>query len=203
MRGDVNRKPALPSLCALIATAGFLVTSLPAVAQDRPTVLLLDGLGVYMENPYVGVSSLAGSLQRQGYRTVLDSHFMNRSAGEVPAVIIGHSMGGASALTFARRMVSAGQPAPLVITIDAGPVPLACVSECINIHGPGFPDVAGARNIDAWKSGANMVAHAMLATNPVVQQIVLDATARYIARHATRPDRAAQPAAPPSISRRG
>jgi len=33
--------------------------------------------------------------------------------------------------------------------------------------------VVGAENIDAWQAGAFMVPHAMLATNPAVQQMVL------------------------------
>ncbi|QCK86749.1 hypothetical protein E8L99_13780 [Phreatobacter aquaticus] len=146
-----------------------------AAAQDtRPTVLLLDGLFIYVHQQYVGVSALAGMLDRLGYRTLVDTHLMTRTANAAPDVIIGHSMGGSSALKYAGEMVAAGKPAPVIITIDAAFGSPACpVPRCTNIRTPGFPDIVGAENIDAWKAGAFMVNHAMLATNPAVQQMVL------------------------------
>jgi len=156
-------------MLALIAGQG------PAASQEpRPTVLLLDGLFIYVHQNYIGVSALAGALERMGYRAVVDTHLMSRTAREEPAMIIGHSMGGASALNHARGMVAAGKPAPLVVTIDAafGSPPCA-VPRCINYFSPGFPSVEGAENVDAWKAGAFMVNHAMLATNETVQRLVL------------------------------
>ncbi len=162
--------------------------------ESRPTALLLDGLGVYVQNDYIGVSPLAAPLQQQGYNTVVDTHFMSRSGGVRPAVIVGHSLGGTSALRLARKIAESGQNPPLVITIDAAPGSPACVGECINIHGPGFPDIPGARNIDAWKSGAYLVNHAMLATNPSVQRMILQLTGQHIA-HLVPPAETAPPRA--------
>lgn len=146
-----------------------------------PLVLLLDGLGVYVENDYVGVSALSRPLRQQGFRTRSDTHFLNKQAGAAPNVVIGHSLGGSTALRFAGDLVRRGDPAPLVITIDAAPGSPSCpVARCINIHGPGFPDVRGARNIDAWAAGARFVAHAQLPTHPAVEAMILDLTATYM-----------------------
>lgn len=149
-------------------------------------MLLLDGLGVYVENEYVGVSALAAPLRAQGFDTRVDTHFMRKTQGLVPDVIIGHSMGGSMAITYAREMVKAGKPAPLVITIDAAPAPPPCgVPTCINIKGPGVPNVRGATNIDAWASGAPYVNHAMLPTHPAVKSIILQQTAAFLAARKT------------------
>jgi len=150
--------------------------------ETAPLVLLLDGLGVYVESDYIGVSALARPLQQQGFRTRVDSHLMAKTGGVVPDIIIGHSMGGDTAIRYSRQMMRAGRAAPMVITIDAAPAPPACaVPRCINIHGPGFVNVRGATNIDAWASGARFVSHARLATHSVVQTIVLDQTAAWMA----------------------
>lgn len=153
-----------------------------ACAQDdRPTALLLDGLFVYVQQNYIGVSSLAAHVERLGYRVLVDNHLMSRTAGVEPDVIIGHSLGGSMALRHARDLIAAGKPAPLVITIDAAFGSGSCPqTRCINIYSPGFPKVVGAENIDAWQAGAFMVNHAMLATNPVVQQLVLDQLAEFL-----------------------
>lgn len=151
------------------------------VPQQPPLVLLLDGLGVYVETDYVGVSALARPLRQQGFRTLSDTHFLNRQARAVPDVIIGHSLGGSTALTFARDLVRRGHEAPLVITVDAAPGSPPCpVAHCINIHGPGFPNVRGARNIDAWAAGARFVNHASLPTHPAVEAMILDQTAAFM-----------------------
>lgn len=179
-----------------IVLAGCLWLSAPALAQSPepgtaappppPLVLLLDGLGVYVESDYIGVSALAGPLQRQGFRTRTDSHLMTRTQGIVPDIIIGHSMGGDTALRYARKLIAAGQPAPLIITIDAAPAPPSCaVPRCINIHGPGFADVRGAVNVDAWASGARFVNHAQLPTAPVVQQMILGQTQSFMTERRT------------------
>jgi hypothetical protein len=155
----------------------------PAAPVEPPLAILLDGLGVYVQQDYVGVSALARPLQQQGYRTIVDNHFMRKVQGQVPAIIIGHSMGGQSALRLARQIVQAGYPAPDVITIDAAPLPSPCaVPRCTNIFSPGFPQVVGAQNISAWDHGAYLVNHAMLASNPAIQRMVLQYTASLIAQ---------------------
>ncbi|MCB4771873.1 hypothetical protein LGR54_25000 [Ancylobacter sp. Lp-2] len=159
------------------------VSPSPLTPSSPPLVLLLDGLGVYVETDYVGVSALSRPLRQQGFRTLSDTHFLNRQAGAVPDVVIGHSLGGSTALSFARDLVRRGHRAPLVITIDAAPGSPACpVERCINIHGPGFPNVRGARNIDAWAAGARFVNHASLPTHPAVEALILDQTASFMAQ---------------------
>lgn len=152
------------------------------VAPTPPLVLLLDGLGVYVETDYIGVSALSRPLARQGFRTRTDSHLMLKTKGLVPDVIVGHSMGGETALRYAAELARAGYPAPLVITIDAAPAPPACtVPRCINIAGPGFARVRGAQNISAWAAGARLTNHAQLPTHPAVQQLILQETQRWMA----------------------
>jgi hypothetical protein len=156
-------------------------------AQDaRPTALLLDGLFIYVQQNYIGVSVLAAAVERMGYRAVVDNHLMSRTAGVEPDVIVGHSMGGSTALRYAAERIAAGKPAPVVITIDAAFGSPSCpATRCINIHSPGFPQVVGAENIDAWQSGAFMVNHAMLATNGAVQRMVMDRLAELLAARQT------------------
>lgn len=155
---------------------GLLTAAGPARADDvRPPVLLLDGLFIYVHQAYVGVSALAPQLERLGYRAAVDTHLMTRTAREEPILLIGHSMGGSTALKRAREMVAAGKPAPVVITIDAAfGSPRCPVPRCVNYYSPGFPKVEGAENIDAWQAGAFMANHAMLATHPAVQRLVLE-----------------------------
>lgn len=175
------------SLCrALMAVMALLASPGPARADDsRPTALLLDGLFIYVHQTHVGVSALAPMLERMGYSTAVDTHLMTRTASREPVLIIGHSMGGATALRRARELVEAGRPAPLVITIDAAFGSSPCpVPRCINYFSPGFPKVEGAENIDAWQAGAFLVNHAMLATSPVVQKLVLERADALIAERA-------------------
>ncbi|MCJ8141676.1 alpha/beta fold hydrolase [Ancylobacter sp. A5.8] len=156
-------------------------------AVEPPLVLLLDGLGVYVENDYVGVSALAQPLRAQGFRTRVDTHFMGKTYGLVPDIIIGHSMGGSMALNYANSLARSGRPAPLVITIDAAPTPPPCrVRECLNIRNPGMLNVYGARNIDAWSAGATFVNHARLPTHPVVRSLILNRTAEFMATYKAR-----------------
>lgn len=169
-----------------------------------PLVLLLDGLGVYVENDYIGVSALARQLAGQGFRTRTDSHLMMKTKGIVPNIIIGHSMGGETALTYATQLARAGYPPPLVITIDAAPAPPACtVPRCVNIAGPGFLRVRGAQNISAWAAGARFTNHAQLPTHPAVQRLILQETANWMAdwqakQQAAEPSSRKEPAAPPT-----
>lgn len=170
------------TLAISTASAARAQTSVEAqTSAAPPLVLLLDGLGVYVENNYIGVSSLARPLQSQGFRTLTDSHLMTRTGGVVPDIIIGHSMGGETALRYARKLTREGKPAPMVITIDAAPTPPACsVPRCTNIHGPGFANVRGAVNIDAWASGARFSTHAQLPTTPAVRGIILEQTQAFM-----------------------
>lgn len=191
----------LPHSAAQAQTAA--ANAEPQSEAPRPLVLLLDGLGVYVENDYVGVSALARPLQQQGFRTLTDSHLMTRTDGVLPDIIIGHSMGGETALRYARSLSASGKPAPFVITIDAAPAPPACkVPRCINIHGPGFANVSGATNIDAWASGARFTSHAQLPTAPAVRAIILDQTQAYLterkSRVADKRGMAAEAPAPPA-----
>ncbi|TCK28293.1 hypothetical protein EV667_2296 [Ancylobacter aquaticus] len=153
----------------------------PPAAIAPPVVLLLDGLGVYVESDYIGVSALTRPLARQGFQTRTDSHLMMKTKGIVPDVIIGHSMGGETALRYATELARAGYKPPMVITIDAAPAPPACtVPRCVNIAGPGFTRVRGARNISAWDAGARFRNHAQLPTHPAVQELILKETGSWM-----------------------
>ncbi|WP_428030137.1 hypothetical protein [Ancylobacter sp.] len=176
---------ALASPLALLGTADAQSqTASPGetAAPAQPLVLLLDGLGVYVESDLIGVSALTRPLAEQGFRTRTDSHLMLKTKGVVPDVIVGHSMGGETALRYAGELARAGYKPPLVITIDAAPAPPACtVPRCINIAGPGFARVRGAENVSAWAAGAQFRNHAQLPTHPAVQQIILKETASWMA----------------------
>lgn len=173
----------------------------PAPAPQPPLVLLLDGLGVYIENDYIGVSALARPLREQGFRTRTDSHLMVRTQGLVPDIIIGHSMGGETALRYARDVARAGYAPPLVITVDAAPAPPACkVPRCVNIAGPGFARVSGATNISAWASGARFTSHAQLPTHPAVRQLILKETGEWMAARNASLAAAAAAAAKPAAN---
>lgn len=185
-----------------------------APAAAPPVALLLDGLGVYVESDYIGVSALTRPLARQGFQTRTDSHLMMKTKGIVPDVIIGHSMGGETALRYATELARAGYKPPLVITIDAAPAPPACtVPRCVNIAGPGFTRVRGARNISAWDAGARFRNHAQLPTHPAVQELILKETGDWMAQwkasqlkvagKGSKPERAArsaEPARPPAAA---
>lgn len=96
----------LPVLAALTASA---MNSPPAAAQDEgapragPTILLLNGLGVRAGDAGIGLNPLAWRLWRAGYDVYVDGPATGRSAGVVPDVIIGHSMGGVAGLRLAAR----------------------------------------------------------------------------------------------------
>ena len=184
-------KTALLALTVLMGLSGAVQAQ-----ETAPLILLLDGLGVYVASDYIGLSALARPLQQQGFRTRLDSHLMAKTGGIVPDIIIGHSMGGDTAIRYSRQMMRAGQPAPMVITVDAAPAPPACaVPRCMNIHGLGFVNVRGATNIDAWASGAKFVGHPQLPTHPVVERIILDQTAAWMAERKVAMAKAAAAAA--------
>jgi len=180
---------------ALMVVMAVMAMLGPARTDDaRPAALLLDGLFIYVHQRYVGVSALAPMLERIGYSVAVDTHLMTRPVQREPVLIVGHSMGGSTALRRARELVEAGRPAPLVITIDAAFGSPPCpVPRCINYYSPGFPKVEGAENIDAWQAGAFLVNHAMLATSPVVQQLVLERANALIAERAAADAATARP----------
>ncbi len=223
-------KPVTAAFAALAVGATFFAPSLRAQTQGsqtssgteqpaatapqaaQPVVLLLDGLGVYVESDYIGVSALTRPLALQGFKTRTDSHLMVKTKGIVPDVIIGHSMGGETALRYATELARAGYKPPMVITIDAAPAPPACtVPRCMNIAGPGFARVRGARNISAWDAGARFRNHAQLPTHPAVQELILKETGDWMAQWKAsqpklarmgpkpgRPSAAAEPTPPPT-----
>ncbi|MGA0562357.1 hypothetical protein ACO2RV_07910 [Ancylobacter sp. VNQ12] len=167
----------LPLLAVLVAS---VVNGPPAAAQEEGapraglTILLLNGLGVRAGNAGIGLNPLARRLWRAGYDVYVDSHAMGRSAGVVPDVIIGHSMGGVAGLRLAARLAAYGAPEPVVITIDAAPAAPPCpVSRCYAIRGPGFGPVAGAVNITARALGARASSHLRLPAHPAVENYIL------------------------------
>lgn len=164
----------------LAALAATLLWNAPAAAQEPgtlpagPTILLLNGLGVSTLNAGIGLNPLARRLRQEGYDAYVDSHAMTRSAGMVPDVIIGHSMGGVAALRYAAHLVANGAPEPMVITIDAAPAAPPCpVHRCYAIRGPGFAPVPGAVNIRARALGARASSHLRLPADPAVQDYII------------------------------
>lgn len=193
----------LPALAesSPVTGAGQVPGAPAGEAPPPPLVLLLDGLGVYVENNYIGVSALARPLAQQGFRTRTDSHLMVKTKGIVPDIIIGHSMGGETALRYAGQLARAGYPAPLVITVDAAPAPPACtVPRCVNIAGPGFIKVRGAQNISAWAAGARFTNHAQLPMHPAVQKLILQETANWLAARRTAMQQTAKTDRPPQAT---
>lgn len=157
------------------ATALALVlATVPASAQTRPTVAIIDGALQYQPailRP-LSLSGIRGKLERLGYRVVTSTHFGEGLVGEEPVLLVAHSAGGARAHCFAKEQVEQAKFHPVVITLDAAPwwcdhIYQCPVEFCINIKTLGYPNIRGARNIPAQTS------HVGLPFDEVVQGLVV------------------------------
>ncbi len=166
------KRPALALIAALIAT--------PATAQVKPTAVLLNGLAMYQPNSMTPLAPLADDLRRQGWRVIMDTHFMMRADEEEPVVIIGHSTGGGKALEFAARQKERTLFEPMVITLDATPAWRCPVKTCINLKTPFYPSVAGATNIDAGRLSNPLLPHVTVALSEAARRIILRETAKLL-----------------------
>ena len=164
-----------------IALATLLIAT-PAAAQVKPTAVLLNGLAMYQPNSMTPLAPLADDLREQGWRVIMDTHFMMRADDEEPVVIIGHSMGGGKALEFAARQKERALFEPTVITLDAAPAWRCPVKTCINLKTPLYPPVAGARNIDAGRLTNPLLPHVTVALSEAARRIILRETARLIGK---------------------
>jgi hypothetical protein len=112
----------------------------------KPLALLFNGLLAYQPHPLTPLSPLAARLEQAGWEVCITNHLNTGCAGRTNALlIIGHSQGGATALSEAARHQRA-----LVITFDAVRMD-PCRTHCINFRTAGYPYVRGpgAVNIDA------------------------------------------------------
>lgn len=169
----------------MIRTTVALVAALiatPAAAQVKPTAVLLNGLAMYQPNSWTPLAPLADDLRRQGWRVIMDTHFMMRADDEEPVVIIGHSAGGGKALEFAARQKQRTLFEPTVITLDAAPAWRCPVKTCINLKTPLYPPVAGATNIDAAGISNPLLPHVTVALSETARQIILRETAKLIGK---------------------
>ena len=164
-----------------LALATLLIAT-PAAAQVKPTAVLLNGLAMYQPNSMTPLAPLADDLREQGWRVIMDTHFMMRADDEEPVVIIGHSMGGGKALEFAARQKERALFEPTVITLDAAPAWRCPVKTCINLKTPLYPPVAGARNIDAGRLTNPLLPHVTVALSEAARRIILRETARLIGK---------------------
>jgi len=162
-----------------LAFAVFLLAT-PATAQVKPTAVLLNGLAMYQPDRMTPLAPLADDLRKQGWRVVMDTHFMMHADDEEPVVIIGHSMGGGKALEFAAQQKARVLFEPTVITLDATPARRCPVKTCINLKTPLYPPVAGARNIDAGRISNPILPHVTVALSETARGIILRETARLL-----------------------
>jgi len=111
--------------------------------MTKPLAILLNGLLAYQPAPLTPLAELGGKLEAIGYEVCITNHFNTGCGGRSPALIIGHSQGGASALAL-----SAKYPAARVVTFDAVRMG-RCASHigCLNFRTSGYPSVPGAVNI--------------------------------------------------------
>jgi len=167
-------RPILALITALLAT--------PAAAQVKPTAVLLNGLAMYQPNSMTPLARLADDLRRQGWRVIMDTHFMMRADEEEPVVIIGHSAGGGKALEFAALQKQRTLFEPTVITLDATPAWRCPVKTCINLKTPFYPSVAGATNIDAAGLSNPLLPHVTVALSEAARQIILRETAKLLGK---------------------
>ena len=148
-----------------LALATLLIAT-PAAAQVKPTAVLLNGLAMYQPNSMTPLAPLADDLREQGWRVIMDTHFMMRADDEEPVVIIGHSMGGGKALEFAARQKERALFEPTVITLDAAPAWRCPVKTCINLKTPLYP----------------LLPHVTVALSEAARRIILRETARLIGK---------------------
>lgn len=163
------------------ALLAVLITT-PAAAQVKPTAVLLNGLAMYQPNSMTPLAPLADDLRRQGWRVIMDTHFMMRADDEEPVVIIGHSAGGGKALEFAARQKERTLFEPTVITLDAAPAWRCPVKTCINLKTPLYPPVAGAKNIDAGRLTNPLLPHVTVALSEAARRLILRETAKLLGK---------------------
>ena len=163
------------------ALLAVLITT-PAAAQVKPTAVLLNGLAMYQPNSMTPLAPLANDLRRQGWRVIMDTHFMMRADDEEPVVIIGHSAGGGKALEFAARQKERTLFEPTVITLDAAPAWRCPVKTCINLKTPLYPPVAGAKNIDAGRLTNPLLPHVTVALSEAARRLILRETAKLLGK---------------------
>ena len=163
-----------------VLTLLVALSATPAIAQVKPTAVLLNGLAMYQPNSMTPLAPLADDLRRQGWRVIMDTHFMMRADDEEPVVIIGHSAGGGKALEFAARQKERTLFEPTVITLDAAPAWRCPVKTCINLKTRFYPPVAGATNIDAGRLSNPLLPHVTVALSEATRRIILRETARLL-----------------------
>lgn len=160
-------RTAVMLLAALIAT--------PAGAQTKPTALLINGLFMYQPAALTPLASLGAALERQGFRVVIDTHFLLQHSDEEPVIVIGQSRGGSTALEFQKRQRQLAKYIPFTITLDAAPaLPCAVPNWCVNIKTPRYRRVARAMNIPAPVPNIPLVDHVAMAFDDNVIRLVLN-----------------------------
>ncbi len=171
----------LSTVIKTVVSLAALCLASPALAQGTPTAVLLNGLAMYQPDSMTPLAPLAEDLKRQGWRVIMDTHFMMRADDEEPVVIIGHSAGGGKALEFAKRQKELVLFEPVVITFDATPARPCPVKTCINLKTMFYPPVAGATNIDAGRLANPLLPHVTVALSEDARKIILRQTARLLA----------------------
>lgn len=159
----------------------------------KPLAILLNGLLVYQPAPLTPLGPLASLLEKNGYEVCITNHFNTGCRGlRAPALIIGHSQGGASALDLAQSY-----PNAKVITFDAVRMrPCPRHGNCLNFRTVGYPEVPRALNISLDLS----FSHISLPLQPSLQQRTLryaqrqsPVTQRHDASHDRVPDSSHNP----------
>lgn len=124
-------------------------------AADLPKqekVLILRGLTHYSQDGWP-MAPLKAELEKAGFIVSIGNHTIDDLPTDTPDILIGHSMGGNTALRLASAQRTAKQPR-LIITLDPGKAPLwhSCPAKvrCVNLYSPrlliGGQTVKGAEN---------------------------------------------------------